>query len=33
MDRWSAEWLLANQIAPTGMWAGRRVVSARLVFE
>lgn len=31
MDRWSADYILANVIAPTAQFAGREVVSCRIV--
>ena len=33
MDRWTAEHLLANDVAPGATFAGQRVVSCRLVVE
>lgn len=31
MDRWSAEWVLATQVAPGATFAGQRVESCRIV--
>lgn len=31
MDEWSANWIVANNIAPTATWMGRPVASCRVV--
>jgi hypothetical protein len=31
MDEWSANWIVANNIMPTGMFNGRHIASCRIV--